>query len=202
VLADASVLRNFGILGWADQLVALAGGNVYVAHGVMGVADDEPGELEGIRASIEDESIRNPGSPAATAATVALVGLDALLNRRSVDVTVLTPTGDELAVAVRLQDREERAWRQALGIRARRLDAGEAVSIAIATNRDFAFASDDDDARVAYMALGGHTHVWTLDLIRKAMRQGLLDDHTARTGYNALRTHYRFWGPPWPPGPD
>lgn len=197
MLADASVLRNFAILGWLDQLVALVGGTVYVAHGVMGLAHDEPGEIERIRNSFEQESLRHPGSPAAIAATVALVGLDALLIRRSHDITVLSPTLNELAVAVRLQDREERAWRQELGVRARRLDAGEAVSIAIATSRGLAFASDDDDARLAYLALGGQDHAWTLDLIQKAVSSGLLHEPSARTAYESLRQQHRFWGMPW-----
>jgi hypothetical protein len=123
--------------------------------------------------------------------------LDALLGRRSHDITVLSATVDELAVAIRLQDREQGAWRQELGVRARRLDAGEAVSIAISTSRDLAFASDDDDARVAYLALGGPQHAWTLDLIRDAVRNGSLDEASARAGYEDLRHHYRFWGLPW-----
>lgn len=197
MIADASVLRNFAILGWLDQLVVLAGGTVHVAHGVMGLGNDEPGEIERIRSSFEEESLRHPASPAATAATVALVGLDDLLRRRSHDITVLSPTVDELAVAVRLQDREERAWRQQLGVRARRLDTGEAVSIAIATSRGLAFASDDDDARLAYLALGGPSHAWTLDLIQSAVSTGVLDEATARAGYERLRQQYRFWGLPW-----
>lgn len=197
MLADASVLRNFAILGWLDHLVALAGGTVCVAHGVMGLAHDEPGEIERIRNSFEQESLRQPGSPTAIAATVALVGLEELLGRRSHDITVLPPTIDELAVAVRLQDREERAWRQELGVRARRLDAGEAVSIAIATSRGLAFASDDDDARLAYLALGGPIHAWTLDLIQNAVGTGMLDEATARAAYENLRQQHRFWGMPW-----
>ena len=197
MLADASVLRNFAILGWLDHLVALAGGTVYVAHGVMGLAHDEPGEIERIRDFFEQESLRHPGSPTAIAATVALVGLDDLLGRRSHDITVLSPTIDELAVAVRLQDREARAWRQELGVKARRLDAGEAVSIAIATSRGLALASDDDDARLGYLALGGSNHAWTLDLIQNAVGTGLLDEATARAAYENLRQQHRFWGMPW-----
>ena len=197
MLSDASVLRNFAILGWVDQLVALAGGEVYVAHGVMGLYDDDPGEIEAIRAAFVEESLNNPGSPTSTAATVAVVGLDALLGRRSRDITVVSPTDDEFAVALRLQDPGERTWRQGLGVRSRRLDAGEAVSIAIATARGLAFASDDDDARVAYLALEGSRHVWTLDLIQEAVHRGLLDERAARAGYEKLRQMYRFWGPPW-----
>ncbi len=197
MLSDASVLRNFAILGWLDQLVALAGGEVHVAYGVMGLYDDDPGEIEAIRAAFVEESLNNPGSPTSTAATVAVVGLDALLGRRSRDITVVSPTDDEFAVALRLQDPGERTWRQGLGVRSRRLDAGEAVSIAIATARGLAFASDDDDARVAYLALEGSRHVWTLDLIQEAVHRGLLDERAARAGYEELCRTYRFWGPPW-----
>jgi hypothetical protein len=118
LLADASVARNFAVLGWIDELVALAGGTLDIAHGVLGLGPDETGEIERIRVAFDSESVRSPGSPAATA---ALVGLDDLIRRRSHDVTVLVPTEAEIAVAVRLQDPKERAWRQSLGVRARRL---------------------------------------------------------------------------------
>jgi predicted nucleic acid-binding protein len=197
VLADASVLRNFAVLGWVEPLIALAGGVLYVAHGVMGLDSEEVGEIEAIRAALEDESLRHPSSPAAVAATAAIVGLDTLLSRRSNDLTVLVPTVDEFTLALRLQDPSERGWRQSLGAKARKLDAGEAVSIAIATSRSLPFASDDDDARIVYLALGGPQHLWTLDLIQEAATQDLFDEAVARSGYEELRHRYRFWGPPW-----
>ncbi len=48
-----------------------------------------------------------------------------------------------------------REWRKTLGLRARRLDAGEAVSIAIANGRGLSFASDDGQALIAYATLTG-----------------------------------------------
>jgi len=197
LLADASVARNFAVLGWVDELVALAGGMLYIAHGVLGLGPDETGEIERIRAAFEEESIRVPGSPAASAATAALVGLDNLIERRFRDVTVVQPAEAEIAIAVRLQDPEEREWRKSLGVRARRLDVGEAVSIGIATARGLVFASDDDDGRAAYLALGGTKHLWTLDLVQKTTAQGLLADAEAREGYRILCERYRFWGQPW-----
>jgi predicted nucleic acid-binding protein len=199
LLSDASVARNFAVLGWIDELVALAGGTLDIAHGVLGIDPDEVGEIERIRAAFDNESMRSPGSPTASAATAALVGLDDLIRRRSNDVTVLVPTDAEMAVAVRLQDPKEGTWRQSLDVRARRLDAGEAVSIAIATARGLTFASDDNDGRAAYQALGGIKHLWTLDLVQEAAAQGLLADADAREGYRTLRERYRFWGQPWPP---
>jgi nucleotide-binding universal stress UspA family protein len=198
LLADASVARNFAVLGWIDELVALAGGTLHIAHGVLGLSPDETGEIERIRAAFDSESIRSPGSPAASAAVAALVGIDDLIRRRSHDITVLVPTQEEIEVAVRLQDPKEGAWRQSLGVRARRLDAGEAVSIGIATARVLTFASDDDDGRAAYLALGGPKHLWTLDLVQEAAAQGLLTDAAAREGYQVMCERYRFWGQPWP----
>lgn len=197
MLADASVARNFAVLGWIDELVALAGGTLYIAHGVLGLGPDEAGEIERIRAAFDNESVRSPGSSAASAATAALVGLDDLIGRRSRDLTVVLPTPAEIAVAIRLQDPMEGAWRQSLGVRARRLDAGEAVSIGIATARGFTFASDDDDGRAAYLALGGTSHLWTLDLIQEAVAKAFLTEDDAREGYRLLCERYRFWGQPW-----
>jgi hypothetical protein len=197
LVVDASVVRNFAILGWAPLLVSLAGGILHVAHGVLGLEPDETGEVERIRAAFHNESRQAPGSPASSAAAAALVGLDAFISRRSSDVVVLSPTRTEVALAVRLQDRREREWRSTLGLRARRLDAGEAVSIAIATTRGMAFASDDDDGRAAYLALGGCRHVWTLDLVQQAVARGLLEDADARDGYRLLCERYRFWGLRW-----
>jgi hypothetical protein len=185
-------------VGWVDELIALAGGTVFLAHGVLGLGPDEVGEIERIRAAFDNESMRSPGSPAASAATAALVGLDDLIRRRCSDVTVLVPTAAETAVAVRLQDPKEGTWRQSLGVRARRLDAGEAVSIGIATARGLTFASDDDEGRAAYLALGGTKHLWTLDLVQEAAAQGLLAEADAREGYRMLCERYLFWGQPWP----
>lgn len=135
MLADASVLRNFAVVSWVDVLIQLAGGTVYAAHGVMSLNPGEPGEIDGIRGSFHGESLRHPGSPESTAATAALFGLDDLLTRTPHEISIVTPTAEEVTLALRLQDPAEREWRESLGMRARRLDAGESVSIAIATAR-------------------------------------------------------------------
>lgn len=82
-------------------------------------------------------------------------------------------------------------------MRARKLDAGEAVSVAIATNRGLAFASDDDEARVAYLALGGTEHRWTLDLFKEAVSQGIVSEVEARSAYLRLLEEFGFWGAEW-----
>jgi hypothetical protein len=96
---------------------------------------------------------------------------------------------------VRLQDSRQGDWLRSLGVRARRLDAGEAVSIAV--RREQGLGSDDADGRRAYLGLGGTQHLWTLDLIQRAIALGLLPEDVAREGYSALQEHHRFWGEPW-----
>lgn len=74
---------------------------------------------------------------------------------------------DEFELAVRLQSRrqEDREWRRSLGARARRLDAGEPASIAIAASRSLSFASDDEDALTLWKALTGPAGNRTRDLL-------------------------------------
>jgi predicted nucleic acid-binding protein len=111
---------------------------------------------------------------------------------------VVVPSQEELRLAIRLQAREEREWRTTLGMRARRLDTGEAVSLAICISRNESFGCDDEDARIAYQALGGRECRSTLELARLAVERGLLRESEARAGYEKLRGEFRFFGPPWP----
>lgn len=197
MLHDTSVLRNFAILDWTAHLVALSGGAIRVAHGILGQDDGEPGELDGIREAFERETRAFPGSSASSRAAAAVVGLDGLIARRGIDVVVVLPTPEEFALAARLQNPDERDRLRDLGVTARRLDSGEAVSVAIATTRGEAFASDDEAGRAAYLGLGGSQHLWTLDLAHRAVANGLLPEDQARAGYELLLEHYGFWGAPW-----
>src|SRR5207244_4464341 len=82
-------------------------------------------------------------------------------------LTVLALNPDELEMAIQLQSRrsEDRAWRQSLGAKSRRLDAGESASIAIAAHRSLAFASDDEDALILWTALTSSPGHRTRDLL-------------------------------------
>jgi Zn-dependent peptidase ImmA (M78 family) len=198
LLHDTSVARNFAVLGWTDHLVQLGGGTLRVVEGVLGIDSDDPGELEGARDFFQDSFERaQSGSPQQTAALNAVTGLDELIARRSAEVEVITPSSEQLALAVRLTDPGERVWRDGLGIRARRLDAGEAATIAVALDESEDFASDDDDARIAYTGLGGARHVWTRDLMGEAVENKLLSAQEAESGYERLRSDYSFRGPAW-----
>ena len=199
MLVDTSVARNFAIAGWIDELCALSGGVVRVAQGVLGVDPEEPGELDRARVFFERQTRLHPaGSPDYTRALVAQMGLEQLIARTSSGhLEVVVPTPQELRTAVQLTEPGSRSWRQALGMRARRLDAGEAVSIAIAVARGESFGCDDEDACIAYGALGGIECLSTLDLVQRAVTHGLLSEDAARDGYERLRSEYRFFGPTW-----
>jgi hypothetical protein len=197
MLVDATVARNFAIIDWTDHLVRLCGGTILVAHGILGVGVDEPGELDGILNAFEREARQAPGSPVSSRAAAAVVGLEDFISRRGSDVQVLVPTAEELALAARLQDPAERAWLRTLGVHVRRLDSGEAVSVAIATERGAPFATDDEAGRAAYAGMGGTHHAWTLDLARLAVERGMVPEAEARSRYEELCRYYRFWGAPW-----
>jgi predicted nucleic acid-binding protein len=198
LLVDTSIARNFAIAGWVQVLAALSQGTIRVAQGVLGVGPDEPGELDRAKEFFDRQTRIHPaGSPEYTHALLAAMHLQELISRRSTDLEVVVPTLEELGLAIRLQAREAREWRRNLGMRARRLDAGEAVSLAICVLRNEAFGCDDDDARIAYQSLGGRECLTTLDLARLGVERGLISQDEARTEYEKLRRFYRFFGPPW-----
>lgn len=198
MIADTSVVRNFAIAGWADHLRDLGGGVIRVAHGVLGVGPEEPGELDRAREFFERQMTRHPsGSPDYMRALVAESGLSQLIARRPVDLEVVVPNREELQTAIRLQDPDARAWRRGLGMKSRRLDTGEAVSVAIAVARGEPLACDDEDGQIAYRALGGCECLSTLDLVKRAVQAGLVGHNEARAGYERLRTEFRFFGPAW-----
>jgi hypothetical protein len=198
VISDASVVRNFAVLGWTDCLCTLCGGTILVAEGVIGAAPGDPGEIESAKEYFDMEAERaSLGSRAQTDALAASRGLADLLARRSTDVVVVTLTPAELNLALRLQDTAERPWREGLGMKARRLDAGEAACIAIAVTRALALATDDGDGVVAFKALGGTDHSWTRDLLKRAVKDGLLGEAEAKAGYEELQSQFNFRAPPW-----
>src|SRR5213082_3569519 len=105
--------------------------------------------MRSIRAALQRQADQaGPGSGLASRAVAAVHGLDQLFTLPPGTLTVLALNPDELEMAIQLQSRrsEDRAWRQSLGAKSRRLDAGESASIAIAAHRSLAFASDDEDA--------------------------------------------------------
>lgn len=202
MLVDASVARSFGVLGWAGQLVYLAGGTVLVADGVHGSYPDDPSELRRIRKALQRAAERAaPGSGLASRALGAVHGLDQLLSLGPAELTVVALDAEELELAVRLQSlrEEDREWRRSLGARARRLDAGESASIAIAARRSLAFASDDEDALTVWEALTRTPGRRTRDLFRRLVSDGRVGERDARAAYQLLQTDdlHNLGGPPW-----
>ena len=202
MLVDASVARSFAVVGWTRHLLQLSGGTILVADGVHGVYPDDPSELRRIREALQREADdAGLGSGRSSRALSAVQGLDELLALAASELSVLTPSDGEVELAVRLQSRrpEDRAWRHSLGARARRLDAGESVSIAIAVTRSLPFASDDDDALALWKALSNDPGWRTRDLLRELVDKGVVVEQEAREVYHVLRTDdlHSLGGPPW-----
>jgi hypothetical protein len=202
MLVDASVARSLAVLGWVDQLAQVTGGSLSIAHGVIGIDTDEPSELRGIRDALQREVDTSPhGSGRYSKAVAAVHGLDVLLTLGPPTITVLVPDAGEVQITARLTSRDanDRDWRRSLGLRARWLDAGEAVSIAIAHARNIDFASDDREALVAYAALTTRPQVRTRDVIKLLIGSGMIDEATGRDGYRFLQEddlHF-LGGPDW-----
>ncbi len=202
MLLDATVARSIAVLGWADLLAKAAGGSLHLAHGVVSTDPHEHSELRGIRDALQREAHHaRPGSGRQSTAVSAVERLDLFLAFGPPTVTVLMPDREELAIAIRLSSRgpEQRHWRAQLGLTARRLDAGEAMSIAIAAARDLDFASDDEQALVAYTALGHRRAIRTRDAIKLLVVRGLVEEAAGRDGYRLLQDDdlHLLGGPEW-----
>jgi hypothetical protein len=201
-LVDASVARSFAVIGWANHLVTACGGTILIADGVHGARPDDPSELRGIRSALHRQAQQaGLGSGLSSRALSAVSGLDQLLALPSHELAILTLDAHELALAVRLQSRapNDRVWRQSLGARARRLDAGEASSIAIAASRTLGFATDDEDALRVWGALTGSPGRRTLDLLHQLVVRGSVNESDGRAAYQLLQSDdlHNLGGPPW-----
>lgn len=202
MLVDSSVARSFAVVGWTRHLVSVCGGRVLVAEGVHSVDDGEPSELRGIRhALLRQTRDAGRGSGLSSKALAAAQGMDDLIRLPPPQLTVLALDAAEFRFAIRLQSRDtaDQKWRRELGAKARRLDAGEAASIAIACHRSLAFASDDEDALVLWNALTSSSGLRTRDLLRKAVQDSACDERDARAVYQALQSDdlHNLGGPPW-----
>jgi hypothetical protein len=200
MIVDASVARSIAVLGWVDHLEQALDGELQIAHGVL-AEPDEPSELKRIREALQREANQSrPGSGRHSKAVAAAHDIDRLLGPPP-KIALAFPNADEARMAARLTspDPAQRAWRSTLGLRARRLGAGEAVSIAIAQARGLDFASDDGQALVAYHALTGRSAVRTLDIIQLLVSRALIDEAVGRNGYRLLREDdlHLLGGPDW-----
>ena len=202
MLIDASVARSFAVLGWTEALADALGGSLFVAHGILGLHPGEPSELLGIRNALQREATTSGlGSGRSSKALAAVHGLDHTLSLGPPVIQVLVPDTEETELAARLISPEptHRDWRRGLGLKARRLDAGEAVSIAIAHHRRLGFASDDEQALIAFTAITRRSPSRTLDLIKILVASGTLDEDEAREAYRFLQEDdlHLLGGPDW-----
>lgn len=202
MLLDASVARSVAVLGWIDEAAQAVGGSLLVAHGILGAYPDEPCELRRIRDGLQREvDASPPGSGRYSKAVAALSGLDTLISMGPPRVTLMMPDAEATALALRLtsMDDKERAWRRGLGMRARRLDMGEAVSIGIAVTGGLDCAIDDEQALIAYKALSGRQEVRTRDVFKLLVTQGLIEEAVGGDRYRFLQEDdlHLLGGPPW-----
>ena len=198
MVADCSIVHNFAILSWIDVLVDRLGGSLLLAHGVAGITDDEPSELLRWKKRYEEKMLAAPAGSGAYVrflnGSIAIEDLIRRCQRGEIEVTVLN--AEETAAAGSWL-RPSRELRERCGIKAQLLGSGECASIAVAVNRALGFATDDLDAVRLYRCLGGRVHIFTLDVLKSAVRDGLLSEAQARQGYERLRTDYGFRGPDW-----
>ncbi len=202
MLVDASVARSFAVVGWTRHLLEVSGGTILVADTVHGVYPDDPSELRRIRSALQRQAEdAGLGTGRAGRALSAVQGLDELLALSTEELTVLSLDADEWELAIRLQSRrpEDRAWRHSLGAKARRLDAGESASIAIAMSRSLTLASDDGDALTLWEALSGKPGRRTRDLLHQLTADEFVTEPDAREAYRVLQTDdlHNLGGPPW-----
>ena len=182
--------------------MAVCGGRVLVAEGIHSALATGQSELRGIRDALMRQADKTGlGSGVSSRALAAAHGLDELLALGKPRLTVLSLRPAELRLAVRLQSRapDDRQWRHSLGARSRRLDAGEAASVAIAYSRELQFASDDEDALILWNALAGSPGLRTRDLLHRGAADGICSAPEARAVYRLLQTDelHMLGGPPW-----
>jgi hypothetical protein len=202
MMVDSSVARSFAVIGWTRYLLQVCNGAILVADGVHGRCPEDPSELRHIRTALQRQVEQaSPGSGLASRAVAAVHGLDELLSLDPGKLTVLPLCHEEVELAIRLQSRrpDDRAWRQSLGAKARRLDAGESASIAIAASRRLAFASDDEDAIILWTALTSSPCHRTRDLLHRLVSNKTVIEDEAGDVYHMLQTDdlHNLGGPPW-----
>jgi hypothetical protein len=202
MLVDSSVAHSFAVIGWARHLIQLCGASILVADGVHSQQPGAPSELRNIRNALQRQADQaDAGSGLASRAVAAVHGLDQLLCLTADELTVVMLSHDEFELAVRLQSRRQadREWRHSLGAQARRLDAGESASIAIAVSRSLSFASDDEDALTLWKALTGSVGNRTRDLLWRLVTSAAVNEADARAAYQVLQTDdlHNLGGPPW-----
>ena len=191
MLLDASVVRNFGVLGKGDILLRLVAAPVLVDV-VMSIDGD--GEVPGIRSAIERELLLFAiGSGEYSMWIAALAGIDDLMNglRGRAQFLTLDPREESIAYRLTSVTPEDRAWRTSLGVKVRRIHVGEAACIAVAVTRGIALATDDNDAAHAYVGLSQRTPESTLSLLKRSATLGMLDEPEARAEWDRLNRRLR-----------
>lgn len=174
IVIDATVYRSLGVLGLGCELL-----DAWRCVTINTIFDPpDGGEIGRIAAAIRREtSTLQHGSAASSlwgAATDQLASLILLLAQ--VDVVPPSDSEDELATNLASKSDISRAWRQTLGIGARRIDSGEAACLAVAITRSYDFATDDRPAAGAFTAMTGQKPRTTFDALDEFAAAGRLNN--------------------------
>ena len=191
MILDASVVRNFGVLGHGPLLLHLVPRPVLVDV-VMSLDGD--GEVPGIRAAIDNEVVRLAvGSGDHSIWLAASIGIAEIVEllTSAAEFAVLTPTEFDLAMRLRSKDPIDQAWRVQQGAPSRHIDAGEAACIAVAHARRLNFATDDEPGARTYQGLCHRAADSTLGILKRAVTAELLPEADARADWTRLNTRLR-----------
>lgn len=199
-IADTVIIRNFLLVNRMDVLLELAGGNVCVPSEVLhpddfrAAAPAPLGPLSELgrglwlyRERASDPHLKETDQALLTARLARFESLPDLLQRAAIRVVELADS--ELMLFARLRDRE---FLTTLGLR--RLGAGEAACLAVATSRGWVLATDDGDALRALASLApGHPYRRTRQVLELAVSEGLLSCGEARSIHHSMVREHGFW---------
>jgi predicted nucleic acid-binding protein len=197
IVADTVVVNYFVAVGEFDLLRLLLGGRVHVPRAVFD--PDEPGDIaeeaaselrRGLRLHQRRANDRGVGKELRERSASALPHFENLANHASRgEIVALELTLDEMRAYARLRDaRFVAQYGLITG-----LGHGEAAAIAIALERGFGFASDDQDAIKVARALAPTMDIHRIrGLLVDAATKGLIDKKRAKEIHSAM-VRAGFW---------
>lgn len=195
VVTDTVVVNYFLAVGQIRLLTQLCGGRIYVPRSVFDPdePDDAPEEvLSELRRGLHLHRRRTSeasAEPGATRSRLALPHFEKLPQLVRGPIRVVDLTNAELLEFSRLRDPQTATEYGLLGP----LGAGEAAALAIAGERNWAIATDDQDAiRVAKQLMPTGKPLRIRSLLRKAAEMGLVPLDGAKGIHRAMK-NAGFW---------
>jgi len=195
VVADTVVVNYFLAVGEIRLLAQLCGGRIYTPRSVFDPdePDDAPEEaLSELRRGLHLHRRRTSeasAEPGATRSRLALPHFERLPQLTRGPIRIVDLTSPELVEFSRLRDPQTAAGYGLLGP----LGAGEAAVLAIAGERGWTIATDDQDAiRVAKQLMPKVKPLRIRSLLRKGADMGVIPLDRAREIHDAMKAA-GFW---------